>query len=455
MTPMASAPMASAPIASAQLSVLPQGLPPMNVLLVFGVLLAFGTLGGLLAARVRWLPTITGFMALGLVVGPSGVGLLSREALDGAKVLVDIALGLILFQLGATLHPWMAVRNRALLVTSLAEGGATFAVILALMIWIGAPPVVAVLAAAIAVSSSPAVLMHVSHELRAAGPTVDAAEALVAMNNVLAFLLFSLALPFALRDSDVGLRIALLLPAYQAFGAIAVSVVVAWVVTRVGLLTRADEQHLRFALVVGAVMLSIGLAQALKVSSLFASLTLGIACRWLQGRSRLTRVEFGGGADVFFIILFVFAGANLHVHEVVQYAPVAIAFVVARSAAKAASVYGCGLAFQHPHRQSISAGLLLLPMAGLAIGLVQTTGWLVPALADQVSAIVLAAVAVFETIGPPIAAFALRLSGDAGRAAPDDGEADAARDGPSGATLPATTPGATPGAVAADGAYKP
>ncbi|HMN75124.1 MAG TPA: cation:proton antiporter [Burkholderiaceae bacterium] len=413
------------PVASSPLDFLPHGLPPMNVLLVFGVLLAFGTLGGLLAARVRWLPTITGFMALGLAVGPSGAGLLSREALDSAKVLVDIALGLILFQLGATLHPWKALRNRALLVTSLVEGGATFAIILGLMIWIGAPPVVAVLAAAIAVSSSPAVLMHVAHELHAEGPTVDAAEALVAMNNVFAFLLFSLALPFALHDAEVPMRTALLLPAYQAVGAIVVSVAVAWVVTRVGLLTRTDEQHLRFALVVGAVMLSLGLAQALKVSSLFASLTLGIACRWLQGRSRLTRVEFGGGADLFFIILFVFAGANLHIHEVIQYAPVALAFVVARSLAKTASVYGCGRVFEHPHRQSVAVGLLLLPMAGLAIGLVQTTGWLVPELADQVSAIVLAAVALFETIGPPIAAYALRLSGDAGRAAVQAGETDA------------------------------
>lgn len=96
---------------AASLSVLPHGLPQMNVLLIFGVLLAFGTLGGLLAARVRWLPTITGFMALGLVVGPSGIGLLSKESLDSARVLVDIALGLILFQLGVTLHPWIALRN--------------------------------------------------------------------------------------------------------------------------------------------------------------------------------------------------------------------------------------------------------------------------------------------------------------------------------------------------------
>ena len=433
----------SAAAASAPLAVLPQGLPAMNVLLVFGLLLTFGVLGGLLAARVRWLPTITGFMALGFAVGPSGIGLLSHEALDGARVLVDIALGLILFQLGVTLHPWIALRNRALVVTSLAEGGATFGAILALMLWVGASPLVALLAAAIAVSSSPAVLMHVSHELHAKGPTVDAAEALVAMNNVLAFLLFSLALPLVLHRSDVGLGTALLLPAYRALGAVAVSVGVAFVVTRIALLTRADELHLRFALVVGAVMLSLGLAVALEVSSLFASLTLGIACRWLQGRSRLTRVQFGGGADVFFIILFVFAGANLHLRELIDYAPVAIVFVLARSLAKAASVYGCGRAFGHPHRQSIAAGLLLLPMAGLAIGLAQTTSGLVPGIGAQVSTIVLAAVALFETIGPPIAAYALRLSGDAGRGAADaDGDDDA---GAADAAQPrAAAPGALP-----------
>jgi Kef-type K+ transport system membrane component KefB len=155
---------------------------------------------------------------------------------------------------------------------------------------------------------------------------------------------------------------------------------------------------------------------ALKISTLFAGLALGIACRWLEGRSRLTRVEFGGGADVFFIILFVSAGANLHVSEVLQYAPVALAFVLARSLAKVSVVYGCGIVFGHSSRRAVSAGLLLVPMAGLAIGLVQTTISLMPELGARVAAIVLAAVALFETVGPPIAAFAMRLSGEAGRA---------------------------------------
>lgn len=181
----------------------------MNLLLLFGVLLALGTLGGLLAARLRWLPTITSFMALGLLVGPSGLGLLSKEALLAARPLVDIALGLILFQLCIKLHPWLALRNKLLMVTSLVESAGTFSIILVLMLLIGSPLMLAALAAAIAVSSSPAELWQVAQELHAKGPTVDAAVALV----------------------------------------------------------------------VGAVMLALGLAQALKVSNQFAALALGIACR--------------------------------------------------------------------------------------------------------------------------------------------------------------------------------
>jgi len=394
----------------------PTAWPHLNLMAEFGLLLAFGVLGGLLAARLRWLPTITGFMMVGLVVGPSGMGLLTHETLAEARVLVDVALGLILFKLGATLHPTVLLRDRPLVVTSLAEALLTFASILALMWWIGAPSVVAVLAAAIAVSSSPAVLIHVAEELHAKGPVLQQAKAMVASNNVLSFLLFTLALPLALLGQHADLQTALLLPLYRLAGAVALAATVARGVTWVSGLTRPEERHLRFALVVAAVLLTLGLAQALNVSGLFAGLALGISCRWMEGRQPLTEVEFGGGGDLFFVTLFVFAGANLHLNSVVQQAPLALAFVATRMLAKVGAVYGCQRAFGVESRPAAAGGLLLVPMAGLAIGLVQTTAQLMPDLGPKVAAIVLAAVAVFETIGPPLSAYAMRLSGEVGKA---------------------------------------
>lgn len=407
---------ATAMVDTAISSIFPSGIPDSNALVVFGLLLAFGVLGGLLAARAKWLPSITGFLVLGMAIGPSGLGLLTADALVNSRILVDIALGLILFRLGVTLHPVKAAKNRKLVLTSLAESLGTFIAIVALMLAIGTPAMVAVLVGAIAVSSSPSVLIHVTAELQASGPTIRNAETLVAANNVLSFILFSLALPVALVGQSFSLGASLILPAYQMFGAVIVSVVVAWLVTSIARLTRADEEHFRFALVVGAVMLTLGLSQAFKVSALFAGLSLGMACRWLQGRTRLTRVEFGGGGDVFFVILFVFAGANLHLKEVMLYAPIALAFVAVRAFTKVGAVYGCGVLFGQPHQRSVAEGLLLVPMAGLAIGLVQTTNQLLPEMGAHVAAIVLAAVAVFETIGPPITAWAIRFTGEAGRA---------------------------------------
>jgi Kef-type K+ transport system membrane component KefB len=252
--------------------------------------------------------------------------------------------------------------------------------------------------------------------LHAKGPTVEEAQILVAANNVLAFFLFSLALPWALWGEKFEIATTLLLPAYQMIGAIVLSVFVSWLVISIARLTRPNEEHFRFALVVGAVMLTLGLAQAFNVSSLFAGLALGISCRWLQGRAKLTRVEFGGGGDVFFVILFVFAGANLHVKEVMTYAPIALGFVVVRCLAKVGAVYCVSLRYGLPKKQALSSGLLLVPMAGLAIGLVQTTSDLMPELGGRIAAIVMASIAIFETIGPPVAAWALRFSGDAGRA---------------------------------------
>jgi len=63
-----------------------------------------------------------------------------------------------------------------------------------------------------------------------------------------------------------------------------------------------------------------------------------------------------------------------------------------------------------PLRYGISSGLLMVPMAGLAIGLANTSRTMFMQHASLISAMVFGAVAIFETIGPPVAAFAFRLA---------------------------------------------
>jgi len=176
----------------------------------------------------------------------------------------------------------------------------------------------------------------------------------------------------------------------------------------------AHQYHL--ALVVGAVAFTLGVAITLKLSTLFAPLVLGIVVRSIERTELIANLEFGPAFELFFIALFVYAGANLHLAEMVQYAPAALVLVLVlvldRSLAKWLGVGFTARLLGASNRQAATTGLLLVPMAGLAIGLADTTLSLFQLQGAVVCSVILAAVAVLETVGPPISAKALRWSGD-------------------------------------------
>jgi Kef-type K+ transport system membrane component KefB len=383
----------------------------VNTLFFFGFLLFCGALGGFLAHLVSWLPSITGFMLVGLIAGPNVLGIFDTESLAQAGIVVDIALALILYRLGLSLDIKTLMRDRALLLVSLAESALTFAAVYFAMTWMGIGPLVSAVVAAIAISSSPAVLLHVSHELGAHGDTAGRAQALVALNNVLAFLVFAGFMPALYSDSAAPLSTMIGAPLYQLVGSTVLGVVLGWVLHLVARLTKRATQY-SLALVVGAVAMTLGLALTFGLSALFAPLVLGVVVKTAEKRNLLADLEFGPAFELFFVALFVYAGANLHLHEMVAFAPAAAVYVIARGLAKWIGVASTGLAVGWPQHTHRTAGLMLLPMAGMAIGLANTMTSQFPVLGAEVASIVLAAVAVFETIGPPVVARALHWAGE-------------------------------------------
>lgn len=385
-----------------------------NTMISFSFLLVAGAMGGYLAHRISWLPSITGFMLLGYIAGPGGINVLSVEALNASRAVIDIALGLILYRLGLSLDIKAVFRDRFLLIATVLETIATLLAVFFILRHFNVSALAAAFIAAICTSSSPAVLIHVGHELGAKGLVTTSANSLVALNNVISFLVFSALLPFAHVAADASWQIVIFQPLYRLIGSLLVALVIAYGLHYLILATRQAKQY-RLALVVGATMLALGLAKAMILSILFAPLALGVVMRNIEHENLVSSIEFGETFELFFIVLFVFAGANLHVPELVQYAPAAVALVIARGLSKWFGVFIAAKAFRLPTRQATSTGLLLLPMAGLAIGLVQTTDQLFPQEFATVSALVLGAVAIFETVGPPIAAWAFRYSGEAGQ----------------------------------------
>jgi Kef-type K+ transport system membrane component KefB len=388
------------------LPIFPLEISPLTSLSLF---LLLGSIGGFIAHKSSFLPSITGFMAVGLLCGPQGLNIITYDTLSSIKLLIDICLGLILYRLGISLDITKQITHPKLFIISYIESTFTFICVFFVLIFFDISYLVSALIATIVISSSPAVLLHVAAEEGAEGKFTENAKRLVALNNLLAFLAFTFVLPAVHFSLDASWDMIILQPLYRLAGSLAVGLSVAYALHYLVHKTESASQY-RLALVIGAIMMTLGLSQMLNLSTLFAPLILGIAIRSLEEKPILSAVEFDATFELFFIVLFVFAGANLHLNELIEYAPAIFALVFMRTFAKIAATTVTYRIYKKPFKTGFASSLLLVPMAGLAIGLAQTTSDLFPLHAATVSAIVLGAVAVFETIGPPLATQAFHMS---------------------------------------------
>ncbi len=387
-------------------------LPP-NPLLLFGVLLLAGVAGGELTYRVLRLPRITGYVLVGLALGVSGFGLLDRQLARESQAFVDIALGLILFELGRRLDLRWLRRDRWLAATCVAECTLSFACVYFSLRIFDIEPIYAAVAAAIGVSTSPAVVMLVAQELRAEGQVTERALNLVAINSVVAFVLVTMLLSWMHHEYRAGWLTVFSHPVYLLAGSLALGVGAAWAAILLGRLLHKREEP-QLVMLVGLVVLTVGAAAALNLSVLLALLILGVMVRNLDRRRDLMMVDIGRVGQVFFVVFFVVTGATLDVAELVAGGAVAVVYVLGRFVGKSAAV----LAFSYLSGIRRGAGgmlaIALTPMSGLAIVMVHNTTAVYPEFGAKLAAIVLSAVLILELIGPLAVQFALKRAGEGG-----------------------------------------
>lgn len=386
----------------------------VNHALVFGLLLIMGVVGGLFADKIKWLPTISGFMLVGLIMGPEGVGLIDKTMLLQASDIVQISLGLILYKLGSSINPTQIIEHPKIVLVALIEATITFVSVFLLLSVFGIPHIVCALVAAISISSSPAVLIHVANEMGAKGIITENSKTLVAMNNLISFLVFTSTMPFALQYSEASWVDIIGIPLYRMLAGLVIGISVAYAIAFLSKQLRESSIHYIFPLLIGGVVLTLGLSIAFESSFLFSSLIFGLTIRHFEtSEHKITETNFGYGEDIFYIILFVTAGAGLHLDAIFMAGWVALAFPFVRCAGKLLSQLSTRTLLGYKYKEASATGMLLFPMAGLAIGLMQTTQMFIPNdIATQTATLVFAAVAVLETVGPPIAKWAFILSGE-------------------------------------------
>jgi Kef-type K+ transport system membrane component KefB len=347
------------------------------------------------------------------VLGPSGLDLIIPEILDHMRGFVDVSVGLILFEAGRRVDLRWLRRERWLLSTGVAESLLSFGVMYYALTWFGLNPLLAATGSAIGVCTSPAVLLLVSRDLRAEGQVTERALSLVAINSAFAFFFFTVSLSYLHLERTTDLTTLILHPLYLLAGSVALS----WLMSHGTLMLcrwLGRREELQFILLVGVMMLTTGIANQFKLPVLLTLLLLGMMSRTMDRRRFMTAVDFGPAGQLCFVVLFVYAGTTIVLSQLLDVIGLAAAFLFARFAGKSLVVL---LLSRISGLKTKQAGLLcisLLPMSGVAVVMVQSAISLYPEFGTSLSAVILAAVAILDLVGPLAAQFAFRAAGEAG-----------------------------------------
>ncbi len=396
-----------------------------NALLILGAVLVAGVAGGFLARRVG-LPTVTGQILMGILLGRSVLGVFSDEALEQLQPVTHFALGLMAVAVGS--HLIVArlknAKTRLLLLVAF-EATLTPAIVFGLILL--APDTswqFAALVAAISVSTAPAAVLAIVKETRSRGMFVKTLVAGVALNNIACISLFEIAHtaaqlslgPEGTRSSLDLLVDPLRMVVYSAAlgGGIGV------------LLVLATRRMMRSERLATASMIAIlgtaGLAEHLSqrgvegFSTLLSCLFLGVTLANLTpDKEELGHGVFENFESAIFAVFFTLAGLELDFAYVVPGAALALVMFAGRLGGKTLAAALAMRLAGATDRVRRYLGLALLPQAGLAVGLMLlvTEDRAFPeAFRDLFLAVILTVVTANEIVGPIATRFALGRSGD-------------------------------------------
>jgi len=386
----------------------------VNSLMAFSILLLIGVIGGRLAHLSRFLPRITGYIIAGFLLGPHGLHILSMAVLAKAEIFTELAVSLILFELGTHVHlPWIFQRKEWAWM-SLLECLASFFLIFIVLQFFHVGIFNALLLSAIGVASSPAITLLIAEEYDAQGPLIEKSLFLTAFNNILAFVFFTgiiFLFQFSLKEFNP-FSLQIFQPFYALLGSVAVSLLFSLLLVHLGRFL-GKHANSQFAVLIAVLLLANGVAKAFHLSTLLTSLLFGIATTNIDKNKDLLEVEFGHSSEIFFIILFVFAGANLHLTALFSIGGIVVALISARFIGKFLSIVAVNAWSSRPETpgNNLALAVTLLPMAGTAIGLLGAVKHVSPETAELLSQIILTSIAVLETLGPILTLLALRKSG--------------------------------------------
>lgn len=373
--------------------------------------LALAWVAGEFGRRWLGLPRISSYAIAGFLMASSQGGFLSQPSGEAMVLLTNVALALILFELGYRINLGWLRANPWLGATSVIEATGTFAVVFFIARIFGQAQIPALLLAALAVPTSPAAVLRVINELRGSGQVTERTLHLSAFNCVFAVVAFKAVVGYAMLTGNGG-----------AFTAIWNSVVVVLVSAGLGTLfgvavpgllriTGGLTHHTTVAFAL-AVLLLTALTDAFKFSPILAALAFGLVARHRRVLLSQAQRNFGALGDLLTVLLFVFIASTLDWRHVVAGIELGAAVLMARLLVKTGATTLFARISGLSWRKGALTGIALMPLSVFSMMLLEQTRHLDAKLVANLPGVA-AMMLLLNVLGPLATQWALRRAGEA------------------------------------------
>ena len=402
------------------------------------ICLAAALVGGMMLSRVTkllHLPAVTAYLVAGLLLGPfclgalnvPGLGFNSLQQVESLSIITQTTLGFIAFTIGNEfrLGQLKAMGSSAIVIGILQAVVTTALVdIVLIVIHLLFPHVLslpcAIVLGAIASATAPAATLMVVRQYKADGPLTRLLMLVVAIDDAVGLLLFSVSfgIATALSHGQVSVLAVVVEPILEIVLSLALGSIMGWLLNWVEQFFHSRSK--RMTVSVAFVLLTVGLSMLdFRVGPVHCGFSLLLVCMMTgtvfcnicdTSEELMERIE--SWSVPLNVLFFVISGAELDMEVLIQPVTilVGIIYILARSVGKYyGAVSSCMLTKQS---KSITAnlGITLFPQAGVALGMALTAASLPDGALTR--NVVLFAVLVYELVGPALTKRSLLAVGD-------------------------------------------
>lgn len=408
----------------------------MDIILALSLFLLLGFLGGRLANRLKF-PAVTGYIIVGLIIGPHLLRLVPEDIVESLSPLTNFALGLIALTIGGRLSiNGLKKLGKSISYITMGEITVSFLMVSSFVFlfslfflhgFSGLPSAyplrtfvlpLALLLGAIAPATAPAATIAVINEYKAKGPLTDTLLAVVAIDDAFGIILFGLifALSEILVGKGGGSPFSVILRGFiDIFGSVSLGLIVGLALGSFARFLRERSDLL--IIILGAVMFTTGIASLLDFSLLLSNMAAGFI---LINKAKRSQRIFGTIATIdmpIYVAFFVLAGAHLNWRLLLTVGLLGLVYLLARGYGQILGAKWGAARSEAPEMVRRYLGFGLIPQAGVAIGLVLLIQQ-EPSFRDFsgiISTVVLAGVVVNEIVGPLFTKMAIIRAGEAGK----------------------------------------